>query len=159
MTQEMCDKVVSKEPIMFKYCPDRCKTEEMCDKAVGFYLLALKNVPDWFLTNKMIEILDNAVFSNEYIVFCDMSTFFSNDIGLNSTNLNNIKLDNVNFDDYDHETINHVSLDIIDITNIRHVKKMNEELVSVAWHPTKLLDWFVLKDKKKAIEPFLIDKK
>ena len=155
----MCDKVVSKEPIMFKYCPDRCKTEEMCDKAVGFYLLALKNVPDWFLTNKMIEILDNAVFSNEYIVFCDISTFFSNDIGLNSTNLNNIKLDNVNFDDYDHETINHVSLDIIDITNIRHVKKMNEELVSVGWHPTKLLDWFVLKDKKKAIEPFLIDKK
>ena len=69
MTQEMCGNVVSKEPIKLKYCPDRYKTQEMCDKAVGLYLLALKNVPDWFLTNKMIEILDNAVFSNEYIVF------------------------------------------------------------------------------------------
>ena len=39
----------------------------MCDKAVNCCLLALKFVPDWFVMNKMMEKLDSAVFSNDYI--------------------------------------------------------------------------------------------
>ena len=36
MTQEMCDKVVSEEPFMLRYCVDRYKTQEICDIAVIF---------------------------------------------------------------------------------------------------------------------------
>ena len=39
----------------------------------------------------MFEKLDNVVFSNDEIGF-DIVTFFSNDMGLNSTDLNNIHL-------------------------------------------------------------------
>ena len=30
----MCDRVVSGDPFMLIYCPDRCKTQKMCDEAV-----------------------------------------------------------------------------------------------------------------------------
>ena len=71
----------------------------MCDKAVDFYLLALKGVPDCFVISEFIEKLDDAVFSNDDLVFGDINsdivTFFSNDIGLNSLNLNS----NINLND------------------------------------------------------------
>ena len=44
----------------------------MCFKAVDSYLLALKFVCYWFVTSKMIEKLDSAVFSGKCIVFGDL---------------------------------------------------------------------------------------
>ena len=104
-------------------------TQEMYDKAVDFYLLTLKLDPYWFVTRKMIERLDNAIFSNA-------------DLVLNSINLNNINLDDDNFDDCNPETINHVRrlAWYKDISNTKHIKKMDQELMSVAWHPTKAWD-------------------
>lgn len=43
----------------------------MCNKAVDTFLPALKFIPDCFVTNKMIEKLDNAVLSNDGIAFGD----------------------------------------------------------------------------------------
>ena len=45
----MCDKVVSEEPFILKYCLVRYKTKEMCDKVVDASLPALKFVPDGFV--------------------------------------------------------------------------------------------------------------
>ena len=42
-TNQMCEKVVSIEPIMLKYYPERCN---MCDKAVDACMPALKFVSD-----------------------------------------------------------------------------------------------------------------
>ena len=65
---------------MLKYCLDRYKTQEMCDKAVDEFLPALKFVPDWFITNKMLEKLIDALFVNDDVIFinedCDSVTFF-----------------------------------------------------------------------------------
>ena len=62
----------------------------------------------------MIEKLDNAIFSNDYIVFGDLDSdfvaFFSSGIGVNSLTLANTNLDDNNFDDCGPETINHVKL-------------------------------------------------
>ena len=59
--------------------------------------LALKFAPDWFVTNKLIEKLDNAMFSNDHIILgdidSDIATFFSNDIDLNRINLMNASHD------------------------------------------------------------------
>ena len=30
-TQEIIDKVVSEDPFLIVYCPDKCKTQRMCD--------------------------------------------------------------------------------------------------------------------------------
>ena len=54
-TQEMWDKLVSKESFMLKSCLYKHKTEDICDKAVDACLPALKFVPDWFVTNNMLE--------------------------------------------------------------------------------------------------------
>ena len=51
----MCNKAVSENPFMLKYCHDKYKTQEICDKVADDFLTALKFVPDWFVTSKMIK--------------------------------------------------------------------------------------------------------
>ena len=88
----MCNKVVSKETFMLKYCPDKYKTQKMWDKAVDSYLITLKFVPDWSVTNKILEKLDNFLFSKANILFHDVDfniiTFLSNYMGFNTIGLN-----------------------------------------------------------------------
>ena len=101
----------------------------MCDKAVDSCLLSLKLVPDWFVTSKMTEKLNSAVFSDDYIVFghldSDFVTFFSKDKGLNSIILDNDHdLDDDHFDYCNPETINHVRYVWVGLMNINHLKPM-----------------------------------
>ena len=110
MTQELCENVVFEDPLMLKPCHDRYKTQEICDKSADSYLLPLRFILDWFATNKIIEKLDSAIFSGNYIAFADLDsvfvTFLRKDIGLNIIALENINLENDNFDYCDPETIN-----------------------------------------------------
>ena len=50
----MCDNVVSEDPFMLLYCPNRYKTQEMFGEAVDDCLAALKFILDWFAKSKMI---------------------------------------------------------------------------------------------------------
>ena len=114
---------------MLKYCLDRYKTQEMCNKAV-VYLPVLKFVPDWVVTNKMIEKLDDVLFSNDDIVFVnedpDNVIIFSDELGLNTIYVNNINLD----DDILVKMILKLLfmldlwLGVINMINVRHVKKI-----------------------------------
>ena len=110
-TQEICDKALSKEPLILKHCLDRYNTEEMCGKAIDVYLSALKFVPDWFVTNKMLEQFDDIAFSNDDMDLDSKDTniviFFSDGVGLDTIDLNNINLDDDKFDDDDPEGIIH----------------------------------------------------
>ena len=54
-TQEMCDRVVSEDPFIFVYCPDKYVIQKMSDKAVDYSLATLKLIPDWLISNKMIK--------------------------------------------------------------------------------------------------------
>ena len=93
---------------MLKYCSDRycSKIQKIYVKAFNFYLLVLKFISYWFVTRKMIEKLDNILFSNVDVVFGDIS----NDTGLNSINLIIVNLDDDNFDDSNPKSINHIRL-------------------------------------------------
>ena len=75
ITHKFCDKVVSEDPFMLKYFPEKYKTQEMCEKAVDCFL-AFKFVPDWLVKNKMIEKLQSAIFFYEYIIFGDLDSDF-----------------------------------------------------------------------------------
>ena len=59
--------------------------------------VALKVVPDWFVTNKIVDILNKVVFSNNDIDFNyidpDIITLFCDDIGINTINISIINLD------------------------------------------------------------------
>ena len=72
----MCGKVVSEDPIMLKYFFDRYQTQTMFNNVVDFCLLELKFVPAWFVTSKIIEKPDSAVFSDGNIVFGDLDSDF-----------------------------------------------------------------------------------
>ena len=93
---------------MLKYCSDRycSKIQKIYVKAFNFYLLVLKFISYWFVTRKMIEKLDNILFSNVDVVFGDIS----NDTGLNSINLIIVNLDDDNFYDSNPKSINHIGL-------------------------------------------------
>ena len=52
----MCDKIISENPFMLKYCPDKYVTQKMCDQAVDDFQPTLNFVTDWFVTSKMIKI-------------------------------------------------------------------------------------------------------
>ena len=45
----MCRGVVSENPFIIVYYPDRCKTQRMCDGAIDDCLAVLKFIPDLFL--------------------------------------------------------------------------------------------------------------
>ena len=85
ITQELQDKVVSEDPFMLKCCHNKYKTQEMCDKMFDSCLLALKVFLYSFITCRMIENFDNAVFHNDHIALLysnfdyDFFTIFSSD--------------------------------------------------------------------------------
>ena len=64
----MRDKVVSKEPFMLKYFPDKYKNQEMCDEAVDFYLITL----NLFL----ISLLQIKCYKNLTILYFLMVKYF-----------------------------------------------------------------------------------
>ena len=59
-------------------------------------------------------------------------------MGILSVDINNINFD-VNFDGDYPETIIHVRLrlGVIDLNNIKQLKKVKQKLMSVAWYPSR----------------------
>ena len=96
---------------MLKYGFGKYKSQEMRDKAVHSYVLTLGFVPDQFVKTKMLEKLDNSIFSNGDLFFHEVDpkifTILSNDMSFNCIDLNNIDLDDGNFDEEDTKTVNH----------------------------------------------------
>ena len=68
----MCNKVVFEERFVLKYFLQRDEIQKLCDKTVDVCISALKFIPDWFVTNKMLQKVDDAVFSNDDIDFDDI---------------------------------------------------------------------------------------
>ena len=152
------NKTLKKNPIMLKYCSEKYMTQKMCDKALEGCLWTWKFVADWFVSSKIIEILNNVVFSNNDIGFdyidSDIVTFFSDDMEIYTIDLSNINLDGNGNNDDDLETMIHVRLMSL-VNEYKECKGCNEELskelMHVAWW-----DWCMTEDKKKEIKQFLI---
>ena len=130
----------------------------MCGEAVDGFLPTLIFVPDWFVSNKMIKNLFTALYADENIFYEDFVWFNCNKISvLTNINLNNINLDN-NFDEDDLDTIIlirplawHIKFEKLKALK----RELNEELMPVAWHPSR---WCVSKDEKKEIDPIFLEK-
>ena len=74
--------VISKDPLMIIYYPDRYKTQKN-DEAVDDCLTALKHIPDWFVTSIILEKFHDALLANDDILLFDEDfskvTVFAND--------------------------------------------------------------------------------
>ena len=113
---------------MLMHCLNEFQSHVMSKEAVNTCLSLLKFLPDWFVMNKILKDLDDAVFFNDNIVFVnadpDNVTFFSNDMGLVNVDLNIVSLDDNNSVNDDPETIIHIRLfGVTDINNASHAKK------------------------------------
>ena len=68
----MCKKSLDRCPLMFKYCLHRYKARNICKTFADAYPLVLRYISDWFVTPKMLEVLD----SNE-LDFNDLYKLFT----------------------------------------------------------------------------------
>ena len=104
----MFDKVVSEDPFLIVYCPDKYKIQIMCREAVDDSLAVLKLKPDWIVISKMINELFTIFklikiylyFNQDYINV----VFSCNEMGILNIDHNNINLGN-NFDKDDPNTV------------------------------------------------------
>ena len=110
----MCDKIISENPFMLKYCPDKYITQKMCDEAADDFLTKLSFVTDWFFTSKIIKKLFTALYADENILYFDEDfgnvVFDCNEMGILNVDFNCIKLGDKNFDEDDPDTNIHVRL-------------------------------------------------
>ena len=139
----MCDKIISENPFMLRYCPDQYVTQKICDEPVDNFLPTLIFVTDWFVTSKMIKKRFTALYADENILHFDEDfgyvSFSRNEMGILNIDLNKINLDN-SFDEDDPGTIIHVRLLAWHIKFEKRKareKELNEELMSVLWHPNR----------------------
>ena len=104
----MCERVVSEDPFLIVYCPDKYKNKKMCDEAVDDSLAALKLILDWFVTSQMIKELYTVLYADENILYFNEDsgnvTFCCNEMGILDIGFNNINVDN-NFYEHDPDTI------------------------------------------------------
>ena len=115
----------------------------MCDEAVDDCLAALKLVPDWFVTSKNIEKLFTAMYTDENILYfsegSNYAIFNSNGRVILNIDLNNINLDN-NFDEDYNDTvilIRHFAWQIKFEKQKKIKKEASQELMPLAWHPSR----------------------
>ena len=90
----------------------------------------------------MIEILFTALYADENILHFNEDSgsvvFSCNEMDTHSINLNDINLDN-NLDKNDPDTIILIRLLAwhIKFEKRKHLKKISEELMPIAWHPER----------------------
>ena len=99
--------IMTEDPFMLVYCPDKYKTQRMYDEFADDSLAALRFIPDWFVTSKMFERLDTTLHAKDdkdYKV-----SFIANERHILTVDLNKINLDNnKNFDEDDLDTVIYV---------------------------------------------------
>ena len=95
-TQEICYSLVSENNFLIVYCLGKYKTYRMCDEAVDDCLVTFKFIPDWLITSKMLEKFDNALHTNDDILYnedFDKVTFIANQGYILSVDLDKVNLE------------------------------------------------------------------
>ena len=114
----------------------------------------------------MLEKFHDALLANDDRFFFEENvskvTFFANEMGILDVDLDKINLDDHNnFYEGDPDTTIHVR--IVTWRNRFEKrkalkKKIDKELVPVAWHPTRGWDWCLSENKKKEVDPIFTGK-
>ena len=98
----MRDKVISENPFMLKYCPDKYITQRIFDEAVDDFPPTLNFISDWFVTSKMIKKLFTALYVDENILYFNEDSgnvvFSCNEMSIFNIDIIYVNLDN-NFDE------------------------------------------------------------
>ena len=135
--QEMCSEVMRINPAVFFLIPDHFKTQKTCIKVVEVQPWKLYYVPNHFMTQKMC----NAAVSNDLSSLEYVSDWFVSQ-----------GLVKIWHDDNDYCKNELIKWHVVYQKRKAHKAKIKEELMRIAWHPSRWWDWFVSEDKKKQTE-------
>ena len=133
-TEKICMEAVHTKPYTLRYVPDYFKTQEMCDEAVRMELYSLEFVPDRLKTHEMCNEAmrrgQHALqFAPDWVVV--LQEMWCED-----------------FDDNDY---------LIRSRNAYQKRKaqkakIKEQLLPIAWHPSRWWNWCIANDEKKETE-------
>ena len=127
----MCNEIVRNCPWELKFIPDYFKTKEMCEKAVKLYPWSLEYVEDHFRTEDMCG---EAVRREPYALGYVPNWFVTQEVWCFDNNDYFIRWRNV----YQKRKAKKASI--------------KEELMPIAWHPSRYWDWCMSEDEKKETE-------
>ena len=135
MTQKICNEAVGENPAAISLVPDCFKTQEMCIIALEVDPWLLNGIIDYLKTQKMC---DNVVRRDPYSLQFIPGWFVTQE---------QIKI----WDDDDHY---YDRDEIIECCNGYHKwkiqkAKIKEKLLSIAWHPNRVMDWCMSDDEKR----------
>ena len=143
--QGMCGKTVAFNPYTLRFVPDRFKTQKMRERAVKDEPETLDFVPDHF---KAQEMCDKEV-EEDPCVLEFVSDWFATH--------QQVKIwhDDNDYDDDDDD-------EIIEWYNGYQKRKtqkakIKDELMPLAWHPSRWWDWCVPEDEKKRNRKIVFD--
>ena len=137
-TQKICEKVVKDDAYFLQFVPDFLKTQEMCNKAVRIEPILLVCVSDHFKTQ---EMCDKAAMLYPWSLKYIPDWFVTQQ---------QIKL----WYDDDYYCNNDTLIEQYDRYKKRKAQKasIKEEILPIAWHPSRYWDWCMLEDEKKETE-------
>ena len=141
-TQEMCNKAVGEYPWQLGDFPDHFKNQGMCEKAVENEPYSLKFVPDHFKTRDMCD--DAASRDPSHLQFVPNCFVKQEHIDLWHDRLASKYCDNDEdnfFKQYKGYEKLKAQKDLI-----------KEELLCIAWHPSRYWDWRMSEEEKKETE-------
>ena len=121
--QEIYNEAVSNSCWLIGHVPDNFKTQKMCDKAIKDDPSFLQFIPDWFVTTEGTDM-----WCDDYYDGKDKFIEFTDDED------NFIEW----YDGYKKRKAQKASI--------------KEELLPIAWHPSRYWDWCMPEDKKKETE-------
>ena len=112
---------------------------------------------------KWLKKLHDALFANGGIPFFNEDsgnvTFSRDEIDIFIVNLDKINLYGVNFDeDYLEINVRLIAWQNIFKQSKSYKNGISKELIPVAWHPTRWLDWCMPEDEERKTEPIFNDK-
>ena len=137
-TQEMCNEAMRNNPATLFLIPDHFKTQKLCDKAIEIDPWQLNDVPDCLT---MQDMCDKVVRDDAFSLVCVPDWFLMQE---------EVKIWHDTDDWYeDGEIIEWYK---------RHKKckaqkaKIKEELLPIAWHPDRVMDWCMSADEKRQLK-------
>ena len=134
-TQKICNVTIRENPAAFFLLPDRFKTPELCEIAVGVDPWQLNDIPDYLKTKKMC---DDVVWSDPYSLQFVPDWFVTHQ---------QIKI----WRDDDEYCDDNELIEWYDGYQKRKEQKapIKEELLPIAWHPDRVMDWCMSEDEKR----------
>ena len=133
--QEMYNEIMRTMPNAFHRIPYRFKTQEMCNKAVEIDSWQLKDVPNHFKTEEMCtKAVRYYLFSLQFVpgwfvTQQQIDVWYDDDYVYNDNEM--IKW----YNDYKAQKVQKV--------------KIKEQLLPIAWHPDRVMDWCMSEDEKR----------